>query len=61
MIIQISPACREVDQLVKLLDAGMNVARLNFSHGDHEVKFFHILTYYLYLFIVSQSNLTKFT
>jgi hypothetical protein len=23
--------------LVKLLDSGMDVARLNFSHGDHKV------------------------
>jgi len=30
--------------LVKMLDSGMDVARLNFSHGDHKVNI--ILKFY---------------
>mmetsp|Transcript_26176 Transcript_26176/g.71810 ORF Transcript_26176/g.71810 Transcript_26176/m.71810 type:complete len:506 (-) Transcript_26176:837-2354(-) len=31
----LGPACWEVDQLETLIKAGLNVARFNFSHGDH--------------------------
>merc|ERR1712137_961395 len=31
------PSCWDVEMIVKLIDAGMNVCRLNFSHGDHEL------------------------
>jgi len=36
VVCTLGPACWEVSQLETLIDAGMSVARFNFSHGDHE-------------------------
>jgi pyruvate kinase len=36
LVCTLGPACDTVEGLKSLIDAGMDVARLNFSHGSHE-------------------------
>src|SRR5262245_42501716 len=42
IVCTLGPATAGVEMLVKLIEAGMDVARLNFSHGDYD---FHRKTF----------------
>ncbi|KAE8710353.1 Pyruvate kinase [Hibiscus syriacus] len=35
IVCTLGPSCRSVPMIEKLLRAGLNVARFNFSHGSH--------------------------
>ena len=37
IVATIGPACRDPDTLIKMVQAGLDVARLNFSHGSREL------------------------
>jgi pyruvate kinase len=36
VVCTIGPSCMDPDILAQMMDRGMTVARLNFSHGDHK-------------------------
>ena len=36
IVCTMGPACDDIDTLVKMIDAGMNVARFNMSHGEYD-------------------------
>ena len=36
IVATIGPACADKKTLLSMVDAGLDVARLNFSHADHE-------------------------
>ena len=38
IVATVGPACDNYDAMVELVKAGVNVFRLNFSHGNHEDK-----------------------
>ena len=38
IVATMGPACADVETLLRLFEAGVNICRLNFSHGKHSEK-----------------------
>ena len=42
IVATIGPACDDLETLREIFLRGVDVARLNFSHGNHELSLIHI-------------------
>ncbi|EAL65891.1 hypothetical protein DDB_G0283123 [Dictyostelium discoideum AX4] len=49
IVCTIGPKTMSEEALIKLIETGVNVCRLNFSHGTHDVSFY---TFFFFFFIV---------